>query len=369
MKVLHINSYYSTSPFYKNLFEKQIESGIDIDVFVPVAYTFKKREFDYGKYTLISKNHSKYHRVIFHLKHSKIYKDILERYNVEDYSLIHAHSLFSNGYIALKLKRKFGIPYIVAVRNTDINIFFKKIIYLRKLGLEILKEAEQIIFLSRTYKEQVIKRYVPENLKEEICNKISIIPNGIDKFWFDNEGGKKHILDKSLRLLYVGAVNKNKNIIATVRAISLLQQEGYHVKYSIVGKIEDKCIYNQIKNIPWINYISPMKKEELISIYRDNDIFVMPSIHETFGLVYAEAMSQGLPVIYTKEQGFDGQFKEGEVGYPVECKNYKSLAQKICGIVNDYDAITYNCLIKYNKFDWESISREYENIYNKILLI
>lgn len=40
----------------------------------------------------------------------------------------------------------------------------------------------------------------------------------------------------------------------------------------------------------------------------------MPSHKETFGLVYAEAMSQGLPIIYTKNQGFDGQFPDGYVG-------------------------------------------------------
>ena len=44
-------------------------------------------------------------------------------------------------------------------------------------------------------------------------------------------------------------------------------------------------------------------------IYRENDIYVMPSIIETFGLVYAEAMSQGLPVIYTRGQGLIDNLK------------------------------------------------------------
>ena len=41
----------------------------------------------------------------------------------------------------------------------------------------------------------------------------------------------------------------------------------------------------------------------------------MPSITETFGLVYGEALSQGLLIIYTKGQGFDGQIKEKLAGY------------------------------------------------------
>ena len=42
---------------------------------------------------------------------------------MNEYSLIHAHSLFSNGYIAMRIKQDYGIPYIVAVRNTDVNTF------------------------------------------------------------------------------------------------------------------------------------------------------------------------------------------------------------------------------------------------------
>src|SRR5690606_19135661 len=41
------------------------------------------------------------------------------------------------------------------------------------------------------------------------------------------------------------------------------------------------------------------QKEELIRIYRDCHLFVMPSRNETFGLVYVEAMLQGLPILYT----------------------------------------------------------------------
>ena len=59
MKILHINSYYSTSKFYKNLYENQIKSELDIDVFVPVPSTFENNDFDYGEYSKISKNHNK----------------------------------------------------------------------------------------------------------------------------------------------------------------------------------------------------------------------------------------------------------------------------------------------------------------------
>lgn len=189
--LLHINSYFSNSKFYKNLYDNQIMNDLDIHVYIPVPTDFANNGFDYGKYSTISKNHKKYDRYIFHLKHHKIYKDVKEKYNIDQYSIIHAHSLFSNGYISMKLKEDFGIPYIVAVRDTDLNIFFKQMLHLRRLGIQILKNASHIIFLSKPYKEDLMDKYIPANLQGEFNNKASIIPNGIDQFWLNNLGFPK----------------------------------------------------------------------------------------------------------------------------------------------------------------------------------
>lgn len=364
MKILHINSYYSGSKFYKNLYDKQINSGLDIDVFVPVSSVFKDFDADFGTYTTLSSNHTKYDRFMFHLKHHKIYKDIVSKYDISSYSTIHAHSLFSNGYIAMRLKKQFGIPYIVAVRNTDVNIFFKKMIHLRKMGLEILKNSEHIVFLSRSYRDEVIQKYVPENFKEKVFNRSSIIPNGIDDFWLKNRGNIRELPNENnLKLLYVGVINKNKNIITTVKAIEVLQSKGINVKLTVVGRIEDPAIYNQIKNFDFVKYIEPKPKEELLDIYRQNDIFVMPSITETFGLVYPEAMSQGLPLIYTRGQGFDGQFNEGEVGYSVEASDSKEIAEKILEIVDNYGEISRMSRESCKMFNWNIIAENYNALY------
>jgi len=366
MKILHINSYYSTSLFYKNLFEYQIKNGIDIDVFVPVHSSFQKRDFDYGVYTTISKDYNKYDRILFHLKHYKIQKDIQCKYDISKYSLIHAHSLFSNGYIALKLKKKYGVSYIVAVRNTDVNIFFNRMIHLRKLGLEILSEAKQIIFLSETYKNHVIDKYVSNDTKEKIQSKISIIPNGIDDFWFNKIGvPKKEIESSRIRLLQVGDINKNKNVETTVKAIELLREKGINVELNVVGRVKDKKILNRIKDLDYVNYLGFKTKNELLQIYRENDIFVLPSIKETFGLVYAEAMSQGLPVIYTRGQGFDGQFQNRKVGYSVDCYSEKEIADRIIEVITNYELLSNNSIMQCIEFSWEIVAEKYRNIIEK----
>lgn len=364
MKILHINSYYSTSLFYKNLFDRQHKKKINIDVFVPVNSNIKLRDFDFGEYTLISKNHTKYDRLIFHIKHYKIYKDIQKKYNLEEFSLIHAHSLFSNGYIAMKLKKRYGIQYIVTVRNTDLNVFFEKMIFLRKIGIEILKEAKYIVFLSKPYEKQVLEKYVPKSLKTIIQKKIRIVPNGIDDFWYEHIASPKKQPDRlKLKLLHIGDINKNKNIETTVKAVDILMKKGYRVELDVVGKVKDKQVLNKIIGFDFVNYLGYKPKEDLIKVYQENDVFVLPSINETFGLVYGEAMSQGLPVIYTRGQGFDEQFKEGQVGYSVDCFNEKEVANKILHVLDNFEKISYNCIQKTTRFNWETITQQYYQLY------
>jgi len=366
MKILHINSYYSGSMFYKNLYDYQLRSGIDISVFVPVSSSINDRK-DFGSYTTISKNHTKYDRFIFHLKQHKIYKDIINKYDIKKFSIIHAHSLFTNGFIAMKLNKDFGIPYIVAVRNTDVNIFFKKMFHLRRIGVEILKNADRVIFLSETYKDEVVQRYVPEKYWKEVNNKSLIVPNGIDDYWFENiVSQKKEPSNTNLKLLQIGDINRNKNIETTVKAVKILVEKGYKVSLEVVGKIKDKTVFDKIKDLDFVNYLGTKTKEELLEIYRNNDIFVLPSINETFGLVYAEAMSQGVPIIYTRGQGFDSHFMEGEVGFSVNPNGPSEIAENIDKIIRNYLKISENCVLLCKRFSWSEITNTYIKVYKNI---
>jgi glycosyltransferase involved in cell wall biosynthesis len=143
-------------------------------------------------------------------------------------------------------------------------------------------------------------------------------------------------------------------------------EKGYKIKFDVVGKVKDQKVFNIIKNLPYVNYLGVKPKEELINIYRHNDIFVLPSINETFGLVYAEAMSQGLPVIYTKGQGFDGQFKDGEVGYAVRYDSSKDIYEAVIKICHKYNEISRMCVENAGRFNWNKISVEYFQIYSSL---
>lgn len=362
-KVLQICSYYVGTNLYQKLFDSLEKLKLEQDAYVFVENKYEaKGEFPSNVY--ISKCYNEIDRLFFHLKHSKVLNDIKSKMEISKYDIIHAHSLFSNGYIAYKIKKEYNIPYIVAVRNTDVNLFFGKMIHLRVLGINILKNAEKIIFISAPYKKYTIDKFIPEKYKKEIEEKSVVIPNGIDKFWLDNKF-QNRIKPQSnkLKLIYAGTVSKNKNIVTTAKACKLLSDQGYEVTYKIIGKITDKKYCNFIDKHPFIKYIPHCQKEELIDHYRSSDVFVMPSKHETFGLVYAEAMSQGLPIIYTKGQGFDGQFKEGEVGYSVQYNSADEIANRVKDILNNYEIISKNCIEKVDKFDWDKIAKRIYSEY------
>ncbi|KDE67578.1 hypothetical protein FUSO6_10305, partial [Fusobacterium necrophorum DAB] len=249
-----------------------------------------------------------------------------------------------------------------AIRNTDINIFFKYLFFLRKHGIKIMENADKIIFLSPTYKKECLNRYISAKYKEKFEKKMCIIPNGIDSFWIENLiiGKKKH---EELRLIYVGSIDRNKNVKTTIMACKELRKKGYNVKFTIIGDIIVKTIN---LNESFINYIPFCSKEKIKEYLSKNDIFVMPSKYETFGLVYAEALSQGLPIIYTKGQGFDEQIPEGIVGHSVRYDDIEEIVRKIILIYENYEKYSNNIKNFIHNFDWINISREYSNIYNDI---
>lgn len=365
IKVLQVCSYYVGTRLYQKLFNSLEKLNIEEDVYVFTNKNYETKE-EYPSNVYLSRCYNRLDRLFFHVKHTKVLNDIKSTIELNKYDIIHAHSLFSNGYIAYKLNQEYNIPYIVAVRNTDVNVFFDKMIHLRAMGVNILKNAEKIIFISEPYKKYTINKFIPEKHKEEINNKSVVIPNGIDEFWLKNKFKDRNIpQNNKVKLIYAGRIDTNKNIDTTIEACKLLMKQGYEVNYKVIGKIANEKYKSIINENPFIQYIPHSPKEDLIKHYRDSDIFIMPSKHETFGLVYAEAMSQGLPIIYTRGQGFDGQFSEGEVGYSVQYNSPEEIAERIKDILKNYEAISNNCIEKVDRFDWDRIAKEYVRLYGK----
>ena len=363
INILHICSYYYGTKLYKNLMDNIITNDIGTMVFAPCANTYNYNGNE--EYLIKAKCFNKIDRLFFSYKYKKVYSYLIKNIDFKKFELTHAHSLFSNGYISYRLYKEYNIPYIVAVRNTDINTFFKYMIHLRKLGMEIIKNAKKIIFISEAYIDRLMD-YLPKEDIEAVKKKSVVIPNGIDNIFLMQDNIEKKLNKTEINLVYTGRVDSNKNLITTIRCCKRILNHKYNVKLNVIGTIVSLKYKKIFSKNGFINYYGQKNKEEIIDIYKNMDIFVMPSKHETFGLTYVEAMSQGLPVIYTKNEGFDKFFPDGEVGYPIKYNDYKEMANKIEGIISNYAYISHNCKKNAQRFNWPDIAKKYVSIYEGI---
>src|SRR5690606_25523677 len=147
---------YSKQELYKNLVESLDNDGLVQNIYVPT-----RTEAEIGKYLPVGDSvnvHYKYilrkkDRIFYFNKIKKIYNDLNNEISIKNISIIHAHFLFSDGGVAYQLKKHYNTPYIVAVRNTDVNFFLKYAIHLKKFGAKILLNAERIVFLTPAYRD------------------------------------------------------------------------------------------------------------------------------------------------------------------------------------------------------------------------
>ena len=373
---MHLCSAYVLSNLYCELIESLDKIDIEQIVYIPI-----KKPKDYNNKILENLNNTNFiyskifndiDRLFYNHKTNKILDDIKKKINLTNINIVHAHTLFSMGGIALKLKKEKNIDYIVAVRSTDVNLFFKYIFYLKGIGIQIMKESKKIIFLSPVYRNYVLEKFIPSNLQESIIKKYIVVPNGINPFFLKNKYNRPNFDNKKkINLIYVGSFLKRKNVHISIVVARKLKTLGYKIKLLIIGGgggDESKITKLAKKNEDIIEIYNRIEeKEKILNMYRKSDIFLMPSYNETFGLVYLEAMSQGLPIIYTKGEGVDGYFKDGTVGYSVKPKDINDIVEKIEMIIHNYDEISKNCYNLVDNFSWDKIAKTYHDTYTSIL--
>lgn len=375
MKALQICSFYAINDLYKNLFGELKYMDIDSDIYIPcrpksVPEVIRENEFYSGVYKNGDNFYEKLINIIskyeFYKKNNNIYEDLKSKVCIKKYNIIHAHSLFDNGYLAYKAKKEYGIEYIVAIRNTDVNGYFKIARHLRKVGIDIMKNAKKIIFISPSYRDFVINNFVKESDKEDIINKSEVVPNGIDDFWIKNRlvNNRSFIKKGEVHLIQACRIDKNKNVETSIEIVKKLRENGFNSFIKIIGDGEEKkSLLEKYNNLHYVSFEKKASKDQLIKHYDNSDILIMPSKSETFGLVYPEAMTRGVPVIYTRNQGFDKYFADGEVGYPI---NYNSIEEGVKAVINilyNYDNISSKCIENSRLFSWRIISKEYKRIY------
>ena len=367
MKILYVCTYYHRAMVFRDSMNYLEKRGHSIIAFNAVA---KDAKID-DKYKSIMDDKvvhrecfNKYDRFFFRLKQKKIQNAIESDINLKDFDLIHSHTLFNGGWATYQIHRKYGNPYVVSVRNTDLNVFLKIPVF-KRIARTIVDNASGVLFLSEAYKEKFLDLCYPGESRTSVLSKCDVIPNGLEPFWLENTAEPKQSIHTPLELLCVGKIDKNKNIGTTLRVLDKLNTEGVKTHLTVIGQVLDNDVKSLLDNSMNTTTVSYLTKEELIEYYRSSDIFIMPSFSETFGRVYAEAMTQGMPVIYTRGQGFDGTFSEGTVGYSVKADDDDEIVSVVKKIMSNYSAISNNCVKNCNIFNWDDISERLERLYLK----
>jgi glycosyltransferase involved in cell wall biosynthesis len=92
----------------------------------------------------------------------------------------------------------------------------------------------------------------------------------------------------------------------------------------------------------------------------------MPSFLETFGLVYIEAMSQGVPVIHSRGQGIDGLFSASGIAEAVDPRDIYGMAEGIARAADRRQSVASECIRAASRFSWTRIARCYNELYQSI---
>ena len=368
--VLHICNDLYYSKVHTNLYHKLDQAGIKQIVFSPVhKNTPENNTFD-GENTTFLYAHilKRLHRLFFFHKVERTVQEIEKKVDLTQISCCHATTLFSDGMVAMELHRKYGIPYVVAVRNCDVNAFLRYMPHLWWVHRAVLQSAGKVVFIAPALQQRLLKHPTLMKMREEVAQKAIVVPNGINEFWIhnlqiDNTANPHH-------LLYAGIFNRNKNLPRLFQAVLDLRTQFPDIHLDVAGNGGDDerhVLALMEKHADCIRYHGKVTDLEVMkNLYRSNHILAMPSKSETFGLVYVEAMSQGLNVLWSRGEAIDGMFPEhiGESVNPLNINDIKSALEKMLSHPENYETLPTEI---FSNFRWEHVAQQYITLYSQIL--
>lgn len=196
---------------------------------------------------------------------------------------------------------------------------------------ELLEAAPRII-VDTAYVEDKLKAYGLKHVPE-----MHVIPQGIDEVYYGIQCNPK-----SNVILCVGAIAPRKGHLYTVEMFERLRAEGIDAKMRIIGSLADKAYYEQLKQKiaesrykEDISLEANLPREELLKAYAAAKLFVLHSREESQGIVFAEAMATGLPVVATKIGGIPYVIADGKSGLLCPYADVEAMAEMVEQLMRD----------------------------------
>jgi glycosyltransferase involved in cell wall biosynthesis len=254
---------------------------------------------------------------------------VLFEKNYGNVDLIHAHVSYPAGYIAMLLAQRNKLPYIITEHMSPFPFpIFVNAGRLSPLIRKPLQRANRIIAVSPSLSKKISGFNLP---------KPKFIPNIIDDSFFRPAFSTKE--NAQFTFLTLCRFVSQKGIPDLLRSIAIVRQTHPHIRFRIGGDpctVEYAGLCEKLDVTGCITWLGSLDRQQVLVEYQNCDCFILASHHETFGIVYAEAIACGKPIIATKCGGPECIVNECN-GVMVEPGKIQEIAGAIIGMFENRD--------------------------------
>jgi glycosyltransferase involved in cell wall biosynthesis len=281
-------------------------------------------------------------------------------------NVIHAHWFVPQGIVAVLVGRILGIPVVLTAHGGDVY-------GLRGRLLDAVRKA----VASRCEAVTVVSRDMAANLPKVTSRRgerPKVMPMGVDTQRFSQEPERRE--DSGQTVLFVGRLARKKGVEYLIRALPTVLACHPTARLLVVGdgpcRGELEALSSQLRLLDRVHFAGAQPPATLPRFYQSSRLFVGPSVvtrsgdTEAFGLVFAEAMAAGLPVVGTAVGGIPEVVIAGRTGLVVEPQSPGSLAAAINRLLDSpAEAGRMGALARRwarRKFDWRQVARGYAHV-------
>lgn len=299
--------------------------------------------------------------------HYKAVETVIQKYNIK-FDLVHSHFIWSSGYVGMKIKERYHVPFVVTGHGFDVySLPFKDKQWMR-ICREILSKADKIITVSSFNKGYILKLV-------EDKSKISVIYNGFSPEIFypieKIEARKKLNIEKSGKIcVSVGNLVKIKGYDYLIKAFSGLEKNHENVSLYIVGSGSchsklSKIIQN-LNLVGKVHLVGAKPHNEIVNWINSADILVISSLREGAPVVLLESLSCGVPVVGTDVGIVSDVLTSTSYGYICKTKDVNDLKEKIqMGLSKEWNK---KKIAKYgSQFTWSDSIKNLVKVYSNLL--
>lgn len=212
--------------------------------------------------------------------------------------LLHVHSCRSLSYGAALAARDRGFPLVLTLRRE--MMLEHQPSWRHRYLIESLRLAKKVIAPSA---------HLARRGQEAAGVDVELIPSGTHSL-FDEPPGDGQ---RKAKILFVGCIEPNKAAGLLVQTALKLHREGIDFELAMIGEGPEKtALQKQAAGCEAVRFLGKLPPLDVRQQMRESMILCVPSYTETLGLVFLEAMKQGLAAVGRAGTGIDGMGNRGE---------------------------------------------------------